>query len=90
MSVVLFSRIEVADYDGWKAIFDEHDDTRKDNGQTSVQLFRDIENPNIVTLISRWESMEGFQAYQQTVDVEAAQKQGSMIANYGMALMSEV
>jgi quinol monooxygenase YgiN len=89
MSVVLFSRIEVADYDAWKAIFDSHDDTRVENGQYNVQLFRDIENPNIVTLISHWESMEGVQAFQQAVDIQAAQKQGSMIENYGMALMSE-
>jgi quinol monooxygenase YgiN len=89
MSVVLFSRIEVADYDAWKAIFDSHDDTRVENGQYNVQLFRDIENPNIVTLISHWESMEGVQAFQQAVDIQAAQKQGSMIENYGMAVMSE-
>jgi quinol monooxygenase YgiN len=90
MSVVLFSRIEVADYDAWKAVFDSYDDTRQANGQMNVQLFRDIENPNIVTVISHWESMEGVQAFQQTVDVPAAQKQGSMIENYGMAVMSEV
>jgi quinol monooxygenase YgiN len=89
MSVVLFSRIEVADYDAWKAVFDSYDDARVENGQYNVQLFRDIENPNIVTLISHWESMEGVQAYQQAVDVQAAQKQGSMVENYGMAVMSE-
>jgi quinol monooxygenase YgiN len=90
MSVVLFSRIEVADYDAWKAVFDSYDDARVENGQYNVQLFRDIDNPNIVTLISHWESIEGVQAFQQAVDVPAAQKQGSMIENYGMALMSEV
>ena len=88
MSVVMFSRIEVADYDTWKAAFDAHDETRQAHGQYNVQVFRDLENPNIVTLIAHWESMEGVQAFQQTVDVPAAQKQGGMIQNLGMAMMS--
>ena len=90
MSVVMFSRIEVESYDAWKAIFDEYEDARQANGQMNVQLFRDIDNPNIVTVIAHWDSMEGVQAYQQAVDVRAAQKQGTMIENYGMAVMYEV
>jgi len=89
MSVVMFNRIEIADYDTWKAAFDAHDETRQANGQYNVQLFRDMENPNIVTLIAHWESMEGVQAFQQTVDVQAVQKQSGMIENHGMAVMSE-
>ena len=90
MSVVMFSRIEVEDYDAWKAIFDQHDRTRQAHGQRNVQLFRDLENPNIVTLIAHWDSIEGVQAFQQEVDVRAAQRQGTMIENYGMAIMTEV
>jgi len=89
MSVVTFSRIEVADYDTWSTAFWEHDDTRQTNGQYNVQVFRDIENPNIVTVISHWNSIDGVQAYGQMVDVQAVQKQSGMIASHGMALMTE-
>jgi len=50
-------RLNVADYDRWRAVFDGMDPTRKGAGSTGVnQVYRDVENPNNVTLVLEWDN----------------------------------
>lgn len=47
----IFVRHTVADYDTWKPGFDEHGAVRRDHGLTDAGLYRDIENPNDLTVV---------------------------------------
>jgi len=45
-------RLNVADYDKWRAGFDANESNRKSAGSTGVnQFYRDVDNPNNVTLV---------------------------------------
>ena len=57
--VYLNVRHTVADYGKWRPIYDEDKSRRKENGATGVeQVYRDADNPNIITLIMEWDSAE--------------------------------
>jgi hypothetical protein len=57
-------RLNVADYDTWRAGFDAQESNRKSAGSTGVnQFYRDVENPDNVTLIMEWDEPGKAQAY---------------------------
>ena len=57
--VYLNVRHTVTDYATWRPIFDEDDARRRAAGATGVtQVYRDMDQPNIVTLILEWDTAE--------------------------------
>lgn len=57
-------RVNVADYDIWRAGFDANEAKRTSAGSTgNNQFYRDVENPNNVTLIMEWNTAENAQAF---------------------------
>jgi quinol monooxygenase YgiN len=62
--VYIHIRLNVEDYDKWRAGFDSRDDFRRERGHTgNFQIFRDLQNPNTVTEILEWENVEKAQAF---------------------------
>lgn len=52
-------RQTAADFDKWHNIFDETAPIRKEFGATgSHQIFRDMDDPNTITVIIEWENGE--------------------------------
>jgi hypothetical protein len=47
----VFIRHQVADFDTWKAAFDEHGSTRRDHGLADTSLLRDEDDANMVTIV---------------------------------------
>ena len=57
-------RLNVEDYDKWRAGFDSKEDFRRERGHTgNFHIFRDLENPNTVTELLEWENAEKAQAF---------------------------
>jgi len=50
MSTV-FVRHQVADYDVWKAGFDDHGSVRREHGLTDAGLYRSIDDPKVITIV---------------------------------------
>lgn len=66
-------RLNVADYDRWRAGFDAQEARRRSSGSTGVnQLYRDVENPNNVTLILEWDTAEHAQAFLNDPNTKAS------------------
>jgi len=77
MSNYMLAQHQVEDFPKWKAVFDNVADLRKANGEKSAQIFQDAENPNKLTLLFEWDSIENARAYAQNPDLAAAmQKAG--------------
>ena len=52
-------RHTVADYATWRPFFDADDARRRAAGSTGVhQVYRDHDNPNVVTIILEWDTAE--------------------------------
>jgi quinol monooxygenase YgiN len=71
--VYIIRRVNVADYDPWRADFDANESNRKSAGSTGVnQFYRDVENPNNVTLILEWDEADKAQAYLNDPNTKAS------------------
>lgn len=57
-------RLNVQDYNIWRAGFDSKESFRRERGHTgNFQIFRDLDHPNTVTEILEWENAEKAQAF---------------------------
>lgn len=54
---------EVADYTRWRSVFDASLDFRHEGGECSCRIFRKTGNPNDLTLLFEWESLEKAKTY---------------------------
>ncbi len=62
---------KVEDYERWKEGYDASIDQRKASGEISFQVFRNVDDPNTMTVISVQESAEGIQAFMDSPDLKA-------------------
>jgi len=70
--VYIHPRLNVANYDAWRAGFDANESSRKAAGSTGVnQFYRDVENSNNVTLIMEWDEAVNAQAYLNDPNTQA-------------------
>ena len=55
--VYLNVRHTVADYKKWRPFFDQDDARRRAAGATGKhQVYRDVDNPNTITIVMEWDS----------------------------------
>jgi len=87
-------RHTVADYDKWIASFDENANValRKAGGGTGKnQIFRDVVDTNIVTVILEWDSAEHANKFLATPELKAAMESAGVVgAPMVSALQSRV
>jgi quinol monooxygenase YgiN len=71
---------EVADYQAWKKVFDEHAGTRKAAGELKFQLLRyDIDKNNIVHF-SQWSSLDNARRFFESPEVAEIRKRAGVKA----------
>jgi len=57
--VYLNVRHTVADYEKWRPVFDNDEARRRSAGASGVkQVYRDMDDPNIITIIMEWTTAE--------------------------------
>ena len=65
----LLIRHHVADYDAWKAVFDEHELTRRANGSRGGRLFHSSTDPNEVLLLLEWDDLDRARLFADSDDL---------------------
>jgi quinol monooxygenase YgiN len=63
---------KVKNYDGWKKVYDSVADMRASNGELSNQIYRDASDPNSLTILFKWDSMENARQFAQSPELKAA------------------
>jgi heme-degrading monooxygenase HmoA len=67
----------VEDYARWKAGFDGHGATRQASGSNGALVLRNAEDPNQVTVLMEWDSLENARAFAGSDELrEAMQRAG--------------
>ena len=61
--VYLLVRHSVADWEKWKPAYDDSNEFRKEAGSLGSQVFTDADNPNMVTVLLKWDSLENAQKF---------------------------
>jgi hypothetical protein len=68
----LLIRHHVVDFDAWKAVFDEHESTRRANGAQREWLFRDADDSHEVLLLFTWDDLERARFFADSDDLREA------------------
>ncbi len=69
---------EVADYTKWRSVFDAALDFRHDGGECSCRIFRKAGNPNDLTLLFEWETLEQARRYMTSEELRKKMQQAGV------------
>jgi len=79
---------KVENYEQWKEGYDASIEQRKATGEVSFQVFHNVDDPNIVTVLSVQESAEQVQAFMDSPDLKA-RMEAAGITEMGQMLIVE-
>jgi len=70
--VTMIVQHHVKDFATWKSVFDSMSDLRISNGEISHKVYRDTMDPNKLTVINTWDTLEKSQKFAQSDELKAA------------------
>lgn len=63
---------QVKDYATWRKVFDSVSDLRTSNGELGSMIYRDSNDPNSLTVINTWDTLENARRFSQSPEMKAA------------------
>ena len=72
-------QFQVKDFTQWKTVFEMGDGLRKENGEKSHTIYQDADDPNSVTNIMEWDSLDKGKAFFQSAELRAKLAESGMI-----------
>ena len=81
---------KVEDYERWKEGYDASIELRKAAGEVSFKVFRNVDDPNTVTVLSVQQSAEQVQAFLDSPDLKARMKEAGITEMGRMLIMEEM
>ena len=82
-------RHRVADFDTWKAGYDEHGVARKEFGCTGDQVLRDSSDPNSILVLTSWPSAAEAQAFATDPRLPDVMKKAGVISEPRIEIYEE-
>jgi hypothetical protein len=76
--VRLFVRHKVADYDAWRKVYDEFDETRRPMGVTDHAVFRGVDDRNDVTVWHDFADADEARAFVSSDELRNAMQQAGV------------
>jgi len=76
--VRMFTRHEVADYAAWKVVYDSVAPLQKKGGVYFKAVYRSADNPNDLTVVHDFHSLEAAKAFAGSPDLRAAMEKGGV------------
>jgi len=68
----------VEDYERWKAGYDASIEQRKASGEISYKVYRNADDPNVVTVLSVQEDAERVKAFMSSPDLQSRMKEAGI------------
>ena len=69
---------KVNDFAAWKKVFDSAAGLRSSSGELSTQIFQDASDPNSLTIINKWNSLENAQKFAHSPELKAAMEKAGV------------
>ena len=70
----------VRDFATWKSLFDQFEPIRKDGGELSAVVLRHAGDPNMVTIINTWDTIDIAQAFFNREELNSAMEEAGVTA----------
>jgi quinol monooxygenase YgiN len=81
---------KVENYERWKEGYDASIEQRKAAGEISFQVFRNVDDPNTVTVLSVQESAEQIQSFMDSPDLKDRMEAAGITEMGQMLIMEEM
>jgi quinol monooxygenase YgiN len=81
---------KVADYSKWRKVYDETEVTRRKFGMTSAHVFRAASDPNEITVLTEWPSIDQAKAYATSPDLKSAMQNAGVISPPDVAFLESL
>jgi quinol monooxygenase YgiN len=80
----------VKDFAVWKEVYDSVAELRATNGELSDHIYRDSINPNSLTIMFKWDSLENAQRYAQSPELKAAMEKAGVEGPPEITFLTEI
>jgi quinol monooxygenase YgiN len=81
---------KVKDFAEWKKVYDSVANLRANNGELSDTIYRDANDPNSLTLIFKWDSLENARKYAQSPELKAAMENAGVEGPPSIYFLKEI
>ena len=86
----LHAGFKVKDYEQWKEGYDADIEQRKASGELASRVFRDIDDPNLVTVLSEQEDADQVRAFMASPDLKERMEAAGIIDMGRMFILEEM
>jgi quinol monooxygenase YgiN len=80
---------KVKDFAEWKKVFDSAAGMRASSGELSAQIFRDVSDPNSLTVVNKWSSLENAQKFVHSAELKAAMEKAGVVGAPTITFLNE-
>ncbi len=80
---------KVKDYGIWKKVYDSQIALRKSSGALSDQIYRDVMDPNKLTVIFKWNTLENAQKFTKSPELLAAMELAGVEGQPSITFLNE-
>jgi len=80
---------KVQDYSAWRKLFDEDDKRRKEYGSTGVQVLKSANDPNDLTVIMDYPSVDAAKAFATSDALKEKMKDAGVISQPQITFLVE-
>ena len=80
---------KVKDYAEWKKVFDSVAGMRTSSGELSTQIFRDASDPNSLTVLNKWNSLENAQKFAHSPELKSAMEKAGVVGAPNVVFLNE-
>lgn len=86
---MLIVHLKVKDYAAFREVFDHATPTRTRFGGTGHKVYQAPSDPDEVTILSEWKSMEQAKVYADSNELKDAMKNAGVISQPGLTFLAE-
>ncbi|MDX1613717.1 MAG: antibiotic biosynthesis monooxygenase [Candidatus Promineifilaceae bacterium] len=76
--VTLFVRHEVDDYEAWRQVYDDFDETRREMGVVDHSVHRGEANPDMITITHKFEDMSTAKSFVASDELRQAMEEAGV------------
>ena len=80
---------KVKDFAEWKKVFDSAAGLRSSSGELSTQIFQDASDPNSLTIMNKWDSLENAQKFAHSPELKAAMEKAGVTGPPTVTFLNE-
>ncbi len=80
---------QVKDFSVWISAFEEHSGMRKEGGSQSAKVLQDVNDPNNVTVVCEWDSVDNFNSFMQAPEMKEVMETAGITSEPSVLILNQ-